>query len=208
MDIDAITGNIRQSCDELGQVDLAGVKLEEACRTLLDVSEHTFDRHVAVQPSAIAFYGVMRKELHRRLDAFKRSTDRWEKKMYAQAKAAVLSGTSQTYKPTVADVEARFIVDNEKEIEKHEKQLEKLQDDCDTLDSWYEGWRQKSFTIREWAGITEDERYNSESSMTPKTSGGGNGEARGGAKELNQKRIDKVRQMMRQKKADKLAAQG
>ena len=212
MNITAITANIKQSCEDLGQIDLSGIKLEEAGAQLLNVSEMDFDQHVAIQPSAITFFGVLRKEVNRRVDAYKKSYDRWQKKMYAQAKIAVMSGTQDSYKPTVADVEARFIVDNEKEIEKREKQLEKLRDEADTIDAWYEGWRQKSFTIREWAGIENDERYQGGGSIVDESatlSGGekGNGQraSRGGGKELKADSIKRVREMMRKRKgtADK-----
>jgi hypothetical protein len=205
VNITSITANIKKSCDDLGQIDLSGIKLEEAGAQLLNVSEMDFDQHVAIQPSAITFFGVLRKEVNRRVDAYKKSYDRWQKKMYAQAKVAVMSGT-QDYKPTVADIEARFIVDNEKEIEKHEKQLEKLKDEADTIDAWYEGWRQKSFTIREWAGIENDERYQGGGSIVEKEDAtpGGNGQRAnrgGGAKELRPDSIKRVREMMRKRKA-------
>jgi hypothetical protein len=210
MDITAITSNIKQSCDDLGQIDLSGIKLEDAAPELLNVSEMNFDQHVALQPSAITFFGVLRKEIHRRYDAYKRSYDRWTKKMYATAKVAVTSGTQDSYKPTVADIEARFIVDNEKEIEKREKQLDKLRDEADTLDAWYEGWRQKSFTIREWAGIENDERYQGGGSIVDEnaTFGGGNGNGQranrggGNVKELRPDSIKRVREMMRKRKED------
>jgi hypothetical protein len=221
MDIAVITNNILRATDALGQVDVSGVKLENADPSLLDISEHDINRHVAIQPAAIAFFGMVRKEAHRRLAAFTRVNDRWEKKMYAQAKAAVMSGASQTYKPTVADVEARFVIDNEKEIEAREKQMEKLQESVDSLDSFYEAWRQKSFSIREWIGITEDERYNSDPSITTgghedrsgRTeghSGASGGERKGGSTaDLNRDRIERVREMMRKRKAEKeLTAQG
>jgi len=207
VNITTITANIKKSCDDLGQIDLSGIKLEEAGAQLLNVSEMEFDQHVAIQPSAITFFGVLRKEVNRRVDAYKKSYDRWQKKMYAQAKVAVLSGT-QDYKPTVADIEARFIVDNEEEIEKREKQLEKLRDEADTIDAWYEGWRQKSFTIREWAGIELDEKFQGGGSISAdepdsgsRNSGSEQRATRGGeTKELKPDSIKRVREMMKKHK--------
>ena len=205
MNITAITANIKNSCEELGQIELSGIKLEDADPRLLNVSEMEFDQHVAMQPSAITFFGVLRKEVNRRVDAYKKAYDRWQKKMYAQAKIAVMSGTQDSYKPTVADIEARFIVDNEEEIEKWEKQLDKLRDEADTIEAWYEGWRQKSFTIREWAGIENDERYQGSGSIVDEsaTIDGGNGQraTRGGnVSELRPDSIKRVREMMRKRK--------
>jgi len=146
---------IAESCQNMGDVDLAGITLESADPRLLDVSHMDLDRHVAMQPAAIAYYGALLKDASRRLAAYKRAHDRWEKKKYAEAKASLASGTG---KSTVADIEARFIVDNEAEIEKREKQLEKLQYEYDTMNIWFEAWRQKSFSISQHAGITGEER--------------------------------------------------
>ena len=182
-----VVNNIAEACDSMGEVDLAGIKLESADPRLLDVSHMDLDKHVAMQPSAMAYYGSLLKDAGRRLASFKRFYDRWEKKKYAEAKAGCLGGT--TGKATVADVEARFIVDNEAEIEKFEKQLDKLTRDHDTLSVWFEAWRQKSFSIREHANITEDERWNSSSSIRDKGDSENNGGRRVG--------LDRVRSIIR-----------
>jgi len=136
--------NVKSSIDGIGQVELSGIKLESADSRLLDVGTLDLDKHVAMQPSAIAYFGAMKKEAARRLDMLKRNKDRWEKKCWALAKAAVLSGTTVAWKPTLADIEARFITDNEREIEAWDTKMDRAQEELDTLDAWYEGWRQKS----------------------------------------------------------------
>ena len=153
----SVIERIAESCEEMGEVELAGIKLESADPRLLDVTHMDLDTHVAMQPSAMAYYGSLLKDAARRLAALKRSYDRWEKKKYAMAKVSLASGTG---KNTVADIEARFIVDNEPEIEKWERQIERLQFEYDTMSVWFEAWRQKSFSIGQHADITEDERFN------------------------------------------------
>lgn len=152
----SVTENIADSCESMGEVDLAGIRLETADPRLLDVSQMDLDKHVAMQPSAVAYYGSLLRDAKRRLAAQKRAYERWEKKKYALAKASLAAGTG---KSTVADVEARFIVDNEDEIEKWDKMIDKLQFEYDTLDIWYEAWRQKSFSIGQHADITDNERF-------------------------------------------------
>jgi hypothetical protein len=176
----------------MGEVELAGIKLESADPRLLDVSQMDLDRHVSMQPSAMAYYGALLKDVGRRLGAMKRHFDRWEKKKYAEAKASLSSGTG---KATVADVEARFIVDNESELEKWDKQLDKLQQEHDTLSVWFEAWRQKSFAIREHASITEEERFNESTSIR------GNRESSAGAGEISgsRSRIAQVRDIIRKR---------
>ena len=157
--------NVAAACDSMGEVDLAGSSLESADPRLLDVTHMDLDRHVAMQPSAMAYYGNLLKDAQRRLGGMKRHMDRWKTKKLAEARVSVMNGTTAPSKITAADIEARFIVDNEAEIEKREAQLDKLQMECDTMSVWFEAWRQKSFSIREHANISEDERYNSNSSL-------------------------------------------
>jgi len=158
--------NVKESIDGMGQVELSGVKLESADARLLDPGSLDLDRHVSMQPSAIAYYGAMKKESGRRLMIEKRSYDIWKKKQWSLAKAAVMSETTTTakYKPTLADIEARYIVDNEPAINEWDKRVDKAQEEADTLEAWYDAWRQKSFSLRESVSIDEDERFNSTSS--------------------------------------------
>jgi len=170
--------NVKHTIDGMGQVELSGIKLESADARLLDVGSLDFSKHIAMQPAAIAFFGAMKKEATRRQAILKRSYDRWQKKRWAMSKAAVLSGSTAQYKPTLADIESRFIIDNEAEIEEWDKKMDKVQEESDTLDSWYEAWRQKSFSLREFSSIDEDERWNAGSSMGggPEShNGGGHG---------------------------------
>jgi hypothetical protein len=187
----SVIQNIQKSCDALGQVDLSGISLDSADPSLLNVSEMQLDQHVAMQPAAIAYYGSLLKEASRRVAAHKRAYERWQKKQYAIAKAAL---TGQ--KATVADVEARYIVDNEQEIERWEAQHEKLQMEYDTLNVWYEAWRQKSFSIREFVGITDDERWSSSSSHSGNS--GENG--------VSASRTQKVRDIMKRKREGRQAS--
>ena len=190
--------NVKKSIDGMGQVELSGIKLESANVNLLNVDSLNLDQHVAMQPSAIAYYGAMKMEANRRLVMLKRSYDRWEKKQWALAKAAVLSGTTAQWKPTLADIEARFISDNEPEIEEREKRLDKAQEEADTLDSWYEAWRQKSFTLRDHVSIDEDERYNTESSIVGHGSSAKTGNQN--VKPLSSEKIDEVREFMKKRR--------
>jgi hypothetical protein len=183
--------NISETCVKLGEVQLAGIKLETADAALLDVTKFTIDQHVAMQPAAIAYYGTLKKEAARKLAVLERQNDRWQKRQYALAKAAVESGTSNRSQIKVEDIKARFVVDNETEIEKREVQIDRAQMEYDTLDSWYEAWKQKSFSIRETVSIEEDERYNSSSSIVGANNG--NGPAVVG--------IDKVRELIRKRQA-------
>ena len=183
-----VVKNIQETCSNLGMVELSGVKLETADKNLLDVSQFTLDQHVAMQPAAIAYFGSQKKDAQRRLAAIERAYDRWQKRKYSEAKSAVESANGGSKGIRVGDIEARYVIDNEPEIEKWEERIEQAKEESDTLDVWYEAWKQKSFSIREFAGIEEDERFNTNSSITMQED----------RKETT--RIDKVREMMQKRK--------
>jgi hypothetical protein len=89
----------------------------------------------------------------------------------------------------VGDIDSRYVIDNEAQIEKWEEQLSAAQHECDTLDVFYEALKQKSFSIREFASIDEDERFNNSSSMGIQQD----------RKETS--KIDKIRQMMQRRQS-------
>jgi len=193
MPIDVVK-NIADTCSKLGDVELAGIKLENAGASLLDVSFATLDRHVAMQPAAVAYYGALKKDAARRLAALGKAYDHWQKKKYAESKVAVETGTANKSSIKVEDVKARFIVDNETEIIKWEAQIEKVQFEYDTLDVWFEAWKQKSFSIREMAGIDEEERFNTSSSITRK------GDQTGAGQSGSKAGIERVRELIRRRR--------
>lgn len=157
----SVIDNILSTCSKLGDVTLAGVKLESGDASLLDVTQYEIDQHVSMQPSAVAYFGALKREAVRNLATLKRAFDRWEKKKYAEARVAVLTGTTAPSALKVEDVKARFIIDNESELEKWDARLDRAQLEYDTLDAWFEAWKQKSFSIREYLNVESEERYNS-----------------------------------------------
>ncbi len=153
---DAVSTNILAACDKMGQKPLMGVSLESADPRFLDVTESTLDEHISIQPTAIAFFGNLRKLADRRLEQAKRKYERWQKVKFHEMKSLGVDGK----RITIAEVEASVLVKYASDIENFEKELDQLQEEYDTLDSWYEAWRQKSHTLREYAAIQVEE-YNS-----------------------------------------------
>jgi len=202
--METVLERISATCDGLGDVTLAGIKLEEAHRDLLDVTQGSLDQHVAMQPAAMAYFLTLKKAAKRRLDNVLGAQDRWEKKRYALAKAAVESGTSAKSSIKVEDVKARFITDNEPEIVKWEARIEKAREEYDTLDVWCEAWKQKSFSLREYVSIEEDERFSGSGSISEDQKGGHRKERL--SDEAAQTRIDKVRQVIRKNRERKAAS--
>ena len=155
--LDNVTANITEAVDGVGKQKLTGIQFETADPRLLDVRDGDFNEHVSMQPAAIAYYGMLKKTAARNLEAMKRAFDRWQKKTYAAARNALQA--AGTAKPTVNDIEAFVLLNHEASIVKYEQDIDKLQDQSDTLDAWYEAWRQKSYSLREHGELLSDERH-------------------------------------------------
>lgn len=152
-----VVKNVIDACEQLGEVEISGIKLDSADARLLDVGEMDLDRHVAIQASAIAYFGALKKEAGRRLAAIERSFERWQKKKYVDARAVAVKLVGKTCK--VEDVKAQYILDNEPEIEKWDERVAKAQAEYDTLDVWYDAWKTKGFSLREHVALDNDERF-------------------------------------------------
>ena len=193
LDVRRMSELVGGTLDALGNVEMGGVRLNQPTKELLDLGELSLDVHVAMHPAAIAYYGALRKEAARAFSALKRSYDRWYKKMWTEAKVKACGGSAQ-YKPTVNDIEARLIVDHEKELEDWDERLDDAQKHLDTLESWFEAWRQKSFALRDHAAIDEEERF---------ASGGGSLKGReepDGRMENNSDKIRRVKDIIRRRR--------
>jgi len=153
VDINKIAQNALDSCDKLGQKSLFNIPLETCSPKFLDVTESSLDEHVAIQPTAIAFFGNLRRISQRALERAKRQYERWQKVKFHEVKSGAVEGKKQT----IADVEASVVTRFKDDITKFEDEIDQLQENADTLDSWYQAWQQKSHTIREYANMASEE---------------------------------------------------
>jgi len=192
--ISDVVEKIETACDEAGKKEIGGVSLENPDPRLLDVRDGDFDEHVAMQPAAIAYFGVLKKESTRQLEAMKRGYDRWQKKKFQEARQA-LETTSASKKPTIADVEAFILMNNESQIEKWENDIAFLQEQADTMDVWYEAWRQKSYSLREHGITISDERH-----TTPHLYGSNDGGNTNAAQQRAESTIDRIRRFQKERK--------
>ena len=163
-ELSKVSKNVSDAIDGIGQSGrIIGIQFETADSRLLDVREGDFDEHVSMQPAAIAYFGNMKKTAMRNLENMKRAYERWQKKVYSQAKQALESAGNK--KPTIADIDAFVLMNNEATVEKYEKDIETLQEQSDTMDVWYESWRQKSYSLREHGELVADEKRTTGSIM-------------------------------------------
>ena len=183
--------NITIACEKLGDVELAGIKLESGDVSLLDVTKFSIDQHVAMQPAAIAYYGTLKKRAAQNLAILERAFDRWTKRKFAEARASVEAGTANKVNVKVEDIKSRHNTDNETKIDEWEAKIDKAQADYDTLDSWFDAWKQKSFSIRETVSIEEDERFTGTSIMGKKD--------REDITERSSVKVDKIREIIKRR---------
>ena len=173
LDVKGMSETIAVTIDSLGDIDMGGIKLNRPTKELLELDELSLDVHVAMHPAAIAYYGALKKEAMRNLGHVKRAYDRWEKQKYAEARVKVAGGSvGVQHKPTQNDIEARMVVDNVKEMEAWDDRMDEAQRHLDTLESWFEAWRQKSFALRDHVQMDEEERYNAGGGSITRKEGG------------------------------------
>jgi hypothetical protein len=186
MSRDEVANAISEACEKCGEMSLLETKLEDCNPVVLDVRVGMLDDHVSIQPAAIAFFGSLLKDAERTLVRLKHEYERWGKKKYAEAKAALAGSGAKT---TVGDIEAKVVEDNEVEIVKYEGEIAEAQRVYDELDVWYEAWRQKSYSMTQHANLLSDE-MNSASSMGQRSDGSVE------TKETFQERKARVRALM------------
>ena len=160
--VEIFANRVADTMRSLGTVELSGIKLEEAKPELLNIQSLNLDVHVAMHPAALAYYGQLRKDAMRIVSELKNKRERWGKAKYAEAKAACLRDMP---KATVADIEARVITDNIDELNEMDAAESKAQQIFDTLDVWYEAWKQKGYSLREHISMELAERANTSTSF-------------------------------------------
>lgn len=163
METKNISENINKSCETIGGIEMIGIKLESADAKLLDVRDGDFNEHVAIQPAAIAYYGVLKKQAARQLDEARETYKRWEKRKFHEAKIALEE--QKTKKSTIADIEAYVIINWEKEIKEIEGKISELQEQYDTFEVWYDAWKQKSWSLKEYGATLHQENFSQNSYM-------------------------------------------
>lgn len=159
MDLKTISQNIIKHQDQLGKKDFLGKHLEDADPSLLEITDETLGQHVAIQPTAIAFWSTCYKQALRQYERAKRDYEIWRRSKYVEAKNKI------TGKATISEVEAQIDAMFPEEVQLRIRQIDESEDQADILEGYYKGWSQKSYSMREHAALAMDERYQSDSIM-------------------------------------------
>lgn len=152
MNNEQIVAKINESMEIMAKLGIGGIPLEQCSPFHLTVSVSDFNEHVDMQPGAIVYFGNLFKEAKRNYEYEKKFYERWKKIKLSDARRRAVGN-----KPTIAEVETQYLIDNKEEIEAYEKKIFELKGFLDTLESWYEGWKQKGFSLNLRAGLISDE---------------------------------------------------
>jgi len=155
---DKICESISKCCDELGEFSLLGSPLESADPKFLDVREASLDEHVAIQPSALAFFGKLRKDAIREVKKQEREYEKWQMDKYSECRDNI----TKSGRVTKEDIRSKMTKDYRREIDEWEAKIREVQRICDLLDVYYEAWKQKAFSLNVYASITADELFSKE----------------------------------------------
>ena len=155
MDKQELAKKISESLMTHGDMPISEIPIESADPSLLDIRYGDFNEHVAIQPSALAYFQVLHKTAERNLKKAKESFKKWKDNAWIDAKKRA-KGLG---KSTVQDIETQLYIDNKAEIEKYEQKIDEAQFQVDTFGVYSEAWKQKGFVLLAKARMMQEEHY-------------------------------------------------
>jgi len=151
-----IFANIDEACKKFGDYSIMDCSLQSADNRLLDVREGSLHDHVAIQPGAIAYFGSLRRQAARYVEQVERELSKFEKVMSAQARAEL---KAKGEKATIAEVESFYIEKNQDKISELEERLDQARNQLDLTEVWYDAWKTKGFSLKEYAALIVEESF-------------------------------------------------
>lgn len=129
-------------------VDVCGMKLEDFDSSALIVTEENFLEHLQKQSAGTAYYGMIFKNLKQELNKLNNERDR---KLSECMDRAMLSLQKQSSKsssrPTLREAETMALMVNSKIFEELDKNISEIEEQCNSVEQYYEAWKQKSYTL-------------------------------------------------------------
>lgn len=169
--IDDIHKSFESIWEVLRGIPVCEVPLHMCDPKQLDVREGDFDEHVALQPAAMSYFVSLKQAAEMQLDRTKGAYDRWRKRTWLTVKRSLEQ--EKAGKVTLDEIEATLHRDYEKQIDEWQDRIAECQRKYASVASWFEGWRQKSFSIREHANAVPSEMCASPHISGPSNQGGG-----------------------------------
>jgi hypothetical protein len=143
--------NFKEMIEKQGaKMTIAGFNFDTPNMDMLVVTEDTFEEHLAKQPAALAYYGVLYKDTKRAYEDLERKNNIRRSEMYGVC-SSTLNKTAA--KSTVKDIDALIQSKYTAELEKMAQELSELKAAVDCLEVYYASWQQKSYTLTSYSTL-------------------------------------------------------
>lgn len=120
-------------------------KFDEPDYEMLIVNdENEYLEHLRVQSAGLAYYSALAKQADRDYDEYEKNMKFRYNEMYSECSDSLARVGKKT---NVKDVESYVQVKYENELKKMYEKLSELRSQRDYINSFLEGWRQKSFVL-------------------------------------------------------------
>lgn len=137
--------NIDEFIESTSGLQMNNVNFDDLDAEALVVTDENMLDALAKQAAAIAYFGALYKKAKEVYEDLKKQ---WEIQygMFYKSAQAYLSKDASS-KATIKDIETMTYAKYSNEINEWTQKLQKARDNCDMMEVYYEGWKQKSFVL-------------------------------------------------------------
>lgn len=139
-----MNSRFEKAYEDAQDFSFAGYRFDEPCYDMLNVTEDDFLEHLRVQSAGLAYYGALAKQVEREYDSFERRYRQRYNEMYRDCSESLLR---EGKKNNVRDIESFVQFKYGKELDTLNSRLEELKAQRDYVSAFFDGWKQKSFTL-------------------------------------------------------------
>jgi len=144
--------DIKQACEGCGELEIDGIKLSEISPKLLHFNEFNLAEHIAAHPAGVAYYGEILKDIQRKIKNLEN-----EIHSHSCVKMSEIKRKSDQ-KISQKAVENEYYRIYAADRERMNKELEELQEQCDTFEIWYTAWGQKGYSFKPYGALIDDDK--------------------------------------------------
>lgn len=134
---------------KLNNIDFDNVNFSNLLINFDDQSN--FLEHVEKQAAGIAYYGMLYKQVKQEIKKLEKERKDFYDQKY-QVSLLTLSKMSSA-KPTQYQINSLTLQNYKKFFDKIDKQIQVLTEQCDILEQYYQGWKQKGYIINNMVNL-------------------------------------------------------
>ena len=113
--------------------------------------ESSFLEHLQKQAAGIAYYGMLYKQAKQEIKKLQKERKEYYDQKY-QISLLSLSKMSSA-KPTQSQVNSLTLQNYKKFFNEIDKKIDELNEQCDILEQYYQGWKQKGYIINNMVNL-------------------------------------------------------